>query len=240
MSESIAVIIPAYCESENIIELCTEIIIFAPNANIIIVDDSPDELTMQKVKTYAHPQVQITHRSTKNGRGSAVIEGIKQMIHGDHDFFLEIDADFSHPPSQIPDLIAYLKENNLDLLIASRYLKDSQILNWPLSRRIFSRCANRLTKYFLKVPVSDYTNGFRLYSKTATNELLNSCGKLGSGFIALSEILVNLHYRDYKIGEVPTIFKNRIRGQSSLSIKEIWNAIVGLNKIYKLKRTLEK
>ena len=88
--------------------------------------------------------------------------------------------------------------------------------------------------------MSDYTNGFRLYSKKAAAELVNTCGKLGNGFISLSEILVNLYYRQYSIGEVPTVFVNRIRGESSLSFKEIWNAVVGLKRIYQLKRQLSK
>jgi dolichol-phosphate mannosyltransferase len=238
--KKIAVVIPAYCESENIVDICKEILVCVPNANVVVVDDSPDLLTVKAIHEYAHPQVQVIRRESKGGRGSAVIEGIKRQVDGAYDYYLEIDADFSHPPKQIPELIAYAEKNKLDLLIACRYLNGSQILNWPLTRRVFSKCANLLARTVLKVPVSDYTNGFRLYSKRAAIELTNTCGKLGSGFIALSEILVNLHYRQYKIGEVPTIFVNRIRGQSSLTRKEISNALIGLRRIYQLRKRLEK
>lgn len=238
--KKIAVIIPAYGESENIVSLCKEILVHYSNADILIVDDSPDHLTVDAIEKFAHPQVRIVHRDTKGGRGSAVISGISQCINGPYDYFLEIDADFSHPPAQIPALVKQAEDEKLDLLIASRYLRVSKILNWPISRRIFSKCANFLARALLQVPVHDYTNGFRLYSRRAAVELVQTCGKLGSGFIALSEILVNLHYRQYVIGEVSTIFVNRIRGESSLSRKEIWNALMGLKRIYQLKRQLSK
>lgn len=238
--KKIAVVIPAYGESENIASLCKEILVHYSNADILIVDDSPDYLTVDVIEKFAHPQVRIVHRDTKGGRGSAVISGISQCINGPYDYFLEIDADFSHPPAQIPALVKQAENEKLDLLIASRYLRASKILNWPLSRRIFSKCANFLARALLQVPVHDYTNGFRLYSKRAAAELVQSCGKLGSGFIALSESLVNLYYRQHAIGEVSTIFVNRIRGESSLSLREIWNALIGLKSIYHLKKELSK
>ena len=238
--KNLAVIIPAYSESGNIVRLCEEILNHYSTANILIIDDSPDLLTVHAIEELSHSQVRVIHRDNKGGRGSAVIYGVSESLAGRYDYYLEIDADFSHPPEQIPLLVEYAIDNNLDLLIASRYLKDSQILNWPISRRFFSKCANFLARSLLKVPVHDYTNGFRLYSNKAAIELVQTCGKLGSGFIALSEILVNLYYRDYRIGEVATVFKNRIRGESSISRKEIWNALTGLQRIYQLKKRLSK
>ncbi|WP_374335648.1 polyprenol monophosphomannose synthase [Leeia sp.] len=237
---NIAVVIPAYRESENIVQLCQEILARYSKSNILIVDDSPDDLTEDAIKKLAHPRIKIMHRKNKGGRGSAVIDGIRSCIKEGYDFYLEIDADFSHPPEQISSLVAQADREKLDLLIASRYLSGSKILNWPLSRKIFSRCANLLARALLQVPVNDYTNGFRLYSKEAAQEVVNTSGKLGGGFIALSEILVNLYYRNYKIGEVSTVFKNRIRGESSLSRREVWNALVGLKRIYQLKKQLSK
>ena len=239
-TKKLAIVIPAYDESANIVELCKEILSHYSNSDILIIDDSPDTLTVKAVTNFDHPRVNIVHRETKAGRGSAVIFGINRCLDGPYDYFLEIDADFSHPPSQIPELIKQAVDRELDLLIASRYLTGSKIINWPLSRRIFSKCANHLAKILLRVPVHDYTNGYRLYSRSAAIELVKTCGKLGSGFIALSEILVNLHYRQYSIDEVPTTFVNRIRGKRSLSNREILNALTGLLRIHRLKRDLSK
>lgn len=233
-----AIVIPTYCESENIASLCEHILEFCPNAKIIVVDDSPDMKTVHTIECLTDDRVSVTHREEKGGRGSAVILGINQILPGCYDYILEMDADFSHPPQQIPELVEYACANKLDLVIASRYRDGSKILNWQLSRRIFSKCANFLAKTLLRVPSTDYTNGFRLYSSAAAQEVVKSCGKYGSGFIALSEILVNLYYRGYKVGEVSTIFVNRVRGKSSLSRKEIMGAIKGLFLIWRLKREL--
>ena len=238
--KKIGIVIPAYCENDNIVSLCREILSVCPYAEIIIVDDSPNLKTIEAVNTFSNSKVSIIHRKIKGGRGSAVLLGIQQLLKGDYDFFLEIDADFSHPPKQIPLMINYSVENNTDLLIASRYLKNSRIINWPISRRVFSICSNFAARSLLKVPVKDYTNGYRLYSRKAAIELVETCGQLGGGFISLSEILVNLYYRQYKIEEIPTKFVNRIRGQSSLSYHEIWNALLGLYSIWLLKKDLSK
>ena len=237
---TIGVIIPAYNEKENLVRLCDEILKQVPDATILIMDDSPGLDSVNLIKNKQYRQVEIFHRETKGGRGSAVILGLSMIVQKNLRYYIEMDADFSHPPEQLPELIHLADKSELDLLIASRYTLNSRILNWPLSRRLFSKMSNILAKVLLEVPVSDYTNGYRLYSHKAALEISKSCGKRGSGFIALSEILVCLYYKKYKVSEVSTIFTNRIRGASSLSIKEIANALVGLKNIYLYKLRLSK
>jgi len=238
--KKIGIVIPAYRESADIANLCQDILSRYPNAGILVVDDSPDDSSVRAVETLARPEIKIVHRGAKRGRGDAVFFGINQLLKGDYEYFLEMDADFSHAPKEIPFLVSHLEERRLDMVIASRYLAGSRILNWSISRKVFSRCSNFLAKSLLQAPISDYTNGFRLYSRPAAAELAKTCGKLGAGFIALSEILVNLYYRDYKIGEAPTVFVNRVRGESSLSRKEILNALSGLYRVWRLKGRLKK
>ena len=146
-----------------------------------------------------------------------------------------MDADLSHPPYELRRNIKFFNNNNLDLLIGSRYLERSQIINWPISRRIFSKLANFLARFLLKVPCSDYTNGYRIYSRRAANEIVEKCGKIGDGFIILSEILLVLYKRNFKIGEINTKFVNRSRGESSANLRLIIASFIGLIKIY-LKR----
>jgi len=151
----------------------------------------------------------------------------------------EMDADISHPPEQLPYLLEEARTEESDLLIASRYLPTSKIHNWPVSRRIFSRCANLLARFVLRIPITDYTNGFRVYSRRAAELVIETSGRYGDGFIALSETLVNLHYRGYKICERSTIFSNRLRGESSVTYKELARALLGLIKIFGLKLKLD-
>jgi dolichol-phosphate mannosyltransferase len=183
-------------------------------------------------------QVKSFHRLEKGGRGSAVIEGMSHLLGQNCQWIVEMDADFSHPPKQLSSLLDLAKNRQLDLLIASRYLPESKIENWPLTRRIFSKLSNLLARTLLQVPISDYTNGYRVYSHRGATVVVETCGRLGKGFISLSEILVNIYYRGLIVGETPTIFTNRIRGQSSLNFTEISNAFFGLFKILKLKLKL--
>ena len=114
-------------------------------------------------------------------------------------------------------------------------MKESKIVNWPISRRIFSFLANKLARLLLGVPISDYTNGYRIYSRSAVKHIVKNCGRIGDGFIILSEILVELYFNNFKIGETKSIFVNRVRGESSVNLKEIFKSLIGLLKIYKLK-----
>ena len=143
-----------------------------------------------------------------------------------------MDADFSHNPAELSKNINYFYKNSLDLLIGSRYLKKSKIINWSLSRRIFSFLANYLARNLLKIPISDFTNGYRIYSKNAVKKIIKNCGKVGGGFIMLSEILVELHINNFKIREIESIFVNRARGESSVNLKLILVSLLGLIKLY--------
>ena len=114
----------------------------------------------------------------------------------------------------------------------SRYLKGSKIINWPLKRRLFSFLSNKLAKFLLGVNVSDYTMGYRIYSKSATKHVVNNCGKIGDGFIVLSEILAELNSNNFKIEDTKTTFINREKGDSTVNIKLIYESLIGIFKIY--------
>lgn len=239
---SVGVVIPAYRESENIVRLAEALHQEATSQGlelqIVVVDDSPDLKTVEALQRASLPRTEVVHRSEKGGRGSAVLEGLRQLNGSELVRCVEMDADFSHPPSQLSALVRESLDRRLDLLIASRYVPESRIENWPLSRRMFSACSNWMARTVLQVPVRDYTNGYRVYSPEAVRVILETCGKMGKGFISLSEILVNLYYRGLNVGETPTHFINRVRGESSVSSTEVRGAIVGLAKIWKLKSSL--
>ena len=231
MTSNIAIIIPAYNESDNIKNLIKKI---RQNIKpqIIVVDDSNNNLTknlLKKIKT----NIIYIKRNKKLGRGSAVLEGLKNSLKKKEvEIFIEMDADLSHPPNELRRNIKFFNEKNLDLLIGSRYLEGSQIINWPISRRIFSRLANYLARFLLKIPCSDYTNGYRIYSRRAAKKIVEKCGKIGDGFIILSEILLVLYKNKFKIAEIKTKFVNRSRGESSANLRLIIASFIGLIKIF--------
>ena len=235
--KEISIIIPTFNEKENIHRLIENIKKVVPKAHIVIVDDSIDNEIGKIVKKNKYLRVNYYHRKNTRGRGSAVLFGLrKNFSKGKKCIFVEMDADFSHRPIELKKNIELFKKKNYDLLISSRYLKNSKIINWPISRKIFSKLSNILAKLVLRVNVSDYTNGFRIYSSKAVYIILNKCGKIGDGFIILSEFLLALNINKLRIGETNTIFVNRIRGESSVNFKLIVNSFTGLIKLFIIKK----
>lgn len=235
--KDISIIIPTFNEKENIHRLIKNIKKVVPKAHIVIVDDSIDNEIGKIVKKNKYLRVNYYHRKNARGRGSAVLFGLRKIfIKGKKCIFIEMDADFSHRPVELKKNIKLFKKKNYDLLISSRYLKNSKIINWPISRKIFSKLSNILAKLVLRVNVSDYTNGFRIYSSKAVYIILNKCGKIGDGFIILSEFLLALNINKLRIGETNTIFVNRIRGESSVNFKLIVNSFIGLIKLFIIKK----
>jgi len=236
--KSIGIVIPAYNENENIIRLLKNI---RKNLNclIIIVDDSENLNTKKIIAKYKFKNIKYFNRGKKSGRGSAVLFGFKKLIKINRNIncFIEMDADMSHSPSELKRNISFFYKNSIDLLIGSRYLKTSKIINWPLSRRILSKFSNILARILLGVPINDYTNGYRFYSKPATKTIITKCNKTGGGFIILSEIVLVLWKNNFKISEIKSIFRNRIRGESSVNLKLIVESLFGLFKLYLIKKS---
>jgi dolichol-phosphate mannosyltransferase len=235
--KKINIIIPTYNEDRNILSLIKKIKVHVPHAHVCIVDDSKNN-NIEKIlnKNNLH-KVLYVHRKNKRGRGSAVILGFKKLFKDNkNQIFIEMDADFSHRPSELKKNIRLFTNNQSDLLIASRYLKKSKILNWSFSRKILSKLSNILAKKVLRVDVTDYTNGFRIYSNNAIKLIINKCGNIGDGFIVLSEILVVININKLKINETHSIFVNRVRGESSVNLKLILQSLFGLLKLFTIKK----
>ena len=235
--KNLAIVIPTLNEEENIEKLVKQIKKQLPKATILIVDDSKNK-DIGKIIVKKKLKAKYFHRTNGFGRGSAVLYGLKKAIKLKKNFFIEMDADFSHNPNELKRNINIFNRKKLDLLIASRYLNKSKISNWSISRRIFSKLANFLARILLQIPVKDFTNGFRIYSKKSVEIILSNCGKIGDGFIILSEILLYLYHFNCKIGETNTIFLNRTRGASSVNMKLVFQSFLGLLKLYKIKKKL--
>ena len=230
----IGIVIPTYNEKENIFKLTKKLLRLYPNSRIFIIYDT----NSYNLKKYFINKKKINYilRKNKKGRGSAVIDGFKEALKNKKiKVFVEMDADFSHKPEELKKNLKTFKINKLDLLVSSRYLSDSKIFNWSIQRRIFSLLANFLARVLLNVGVTDYTNGYRMYSKKALKIVVSKCGKIGDGFIVLSEILLQLKMNNLKISDTPSIFINRKRGESSVNFKLIIESLFGLIKLYVIK-----
>tara|TARA_B100000787_G_scaffold96537_1_gene71270 strand:- start:32 stop:742 length:711 start_codon:yes stop_codon:yes gene_type:complete len=227
----IGFVLPCYNEYENIFILIEQIKKIFNNYLIIVVDDSSNDKIRNKIVKYKN--IRYFKRRGKSGRGSAVIFGMRNMMREKKiDLIVEMDTDLSSHPKELPRNIKFFKKEKLDLLIMSRYLNGSKIINWPLRRRIFSFLSNKLTNFLLKANVSDYTMGYRIYSKEAIRQVVRNCGKIGTGFIVLSEILAELHYNNFKIKDTKTTFIDREKGSSTVGLKLIYESLIGVFKIY--------
>ena len=238
---SICIVIPSFNENENINLLLDEIHkIDLKDFNVVVVDDSKE--SFQNQIRFVNERIYYIHRGKKLGRGSAILHGISHMINLDKniELFVEMDADMSHHPNELLRNIDFFKKKNLDLLISSRYQKKSKIINWPINRKILSYLSNKLSNLVLGVPISDYTNGYRIYSLNAAKFITKNCGKIGDGYIVLSEILIQLYYNKFTISEIDTIFVNRVRGTSNVNISEILKSLLGLYKIWRIKLKLNR
>jgi len=237
----VGIVVPTFREAANIAALVRALLTEVPDAEIVIVDDTEDLSTVDAAAEVAGPNVRVIHRTKKDGRGSAVLSGMRLLLQEtDSRRIVEMDADFSHDPKELARLIEALESSGAAMVIGSRYLPASRIRNWPVTRRIFSAASNLLARTVLGVPISDYTNGYRIYTSEAARVVSETCGRIGRGFIPLSETLVNLYFRGYDVVEVPTIFVNRARGESSVTRREITDALMGLFRIHALKRRLRR
>ena len=231
---SIGIVIPCYNEEKNIFKLIKQLKIkIKKDCKIIVIDDSKKNLKIKIRK------ILYIHRKKKMGRGSAVLQGLKILLNKKKiKYFIEMDADFSHSPNEINNNLKYFDKKKLDLLISSRYLKKSKILNWSITRRILSKLSNILIRFLLKIPVNDFSNGFRVYSRRAVNKIVQKCGRTDSDFIILSEIIMFLYYSNFKISEIKTTFRNRVRGESSVNLCLILKSLYNLFEIFYLNKKL--
>ena len=237
---NISIIIPTYKEKENIFKLTKKILSLYPKAVIFVVDDTENLNLKNRFKSN---KIKYFLRKNKKGRGSAVLYGLKKSLqYKSNSIFIEMDADFSHNPKQLKKKIEFFIKNDLDLLISSRYLENSKIINWPIQRLVFSKLSNKLAQFLLDVGVTDYTNGLRIYSRRSVELIVKKCGRIGDGFIVLSEILLTIKLNKFKIRELPTIFVNRKRGESSVNFKLIIQSLIGIVILYfiKIKNIIKK
>lgn len=233
----ICIIIPTFNEKENIFKLSKQLLKLLPKSKIFIIDDTKKYNLNKKFKNFK--KVKYIQRKNKKGRGSAVLEGIKLALKNKKiKLFIEMDADFSHRPQELSKNIKTFLDKKLDLLISSRYLKSSKIYNWSLQRKVLSYLSNLLAKILLNVGVSDYTNGYRIYSKKSAKLITKKCGNIGDGFIVLSEILIQIKMNKLKIDETPSIFINRTRGSSSVNFRLICQSFFGLIKLFLIKNRI--
>ncbi len=232
MNSDIVVIIPTYNERNGVIEAILQIKSEVPDAEIIIVDDnSPDKTANLVQRRFRQDKkVRVVVRKEKGGRGSAVMHGFREGLENKQaKYFIEMDADLCHDPKYIKQLVDTCK--CAGVVIASRYLPQSKVRGRSTKRTLMSHAINALARLLLRIPISDYTCGFRCYSRDAVAFLCSQKFR-SRGYIVLSEAAFLCYKKDFAIKEIPVDIHFKNVSKSKLNAKEVTEAFITLFRLH--------
>lgn len=226
------VVIPTYNERENIVKLINQINkLKIDNTRILVVDDNGPDGTSDLVKEISkrNKNVHLLLRKEDKGRGSAGIAGFKEALEMGGDIICEMDADFSHDPKHLPDLINNLKD--CDVTIGSRFVVGGSDEDRPILRRLITILANFYIGVLLGLRVRDCNSGYRCFKRKVLEKIdLNKIISKGPSIV--QEILYKTHLAGFKVKEVPIEFIERKEGKSKLGLKHLYK---GYTMVLKLK-----
>jgi dolichol-phosphate mannosyltransferase len=232
----VAVVLPTYCEAENIESLIRELQELKINLLIAVIDDSSPDGTADMVKKLQeeYENIVLFVRPKKLGLGTAITTGFRYMLElrKPPNFIVTMDADYSHDPRDIPRLVGFAEEG-YDLVIGSRYRRGGKVIGLGLRRRLISRLANIVAAVTVGTKLQDCTSGFRCYSQSYVKDVLQ---KLHSQTYEIQiETLRQARMNKFKVKETPITFVNRKKGKSKLTTLEILAFLT-----YITKTTLER
>jgi dolichol-phosphate mannosyltransferase len=218
------VVIPTYNEKMNVPRLLEKLFALPlTNLSVLIVDDNSPDGTAKQIKSLQgqYPRLHLSLRREKAGLGRAYTHGFHYVLEHGATAVVQMDADFSHDPNDVPRLIAGLK--NHDVVIGSRYSHGISVINWPLRRLLLSTAANQYARFVIGLPYKDVTGGFRAWQPRALQAInLSSINADGYGFQIVT--VFRAYHEKLSITEIPIIFTERREGQSKMSKSIMWEA----------------
>lgn len=225
----VVVLIPTYNERENLPRIVARVRAATPEVDILVLDDASPDGTGQVADGLAaeDSRVMVLHRTGKQGLGAAYLAGFAWALERDYDAVVEMDADGSHQPEQLPALLDAAQ--SADAVIGSRWVQGGTVVNWPLSRKVLSVGGNVYVRVLLGMPVKDATGGYRVYRASALHRMdLGSVDTQGYGF------QVDMTWRAVRAGlrivEVPIEFVERTVGESKMSSGIVSEAMLSVTK----------
>jgi dolichol-phosphate mannosyltransferase len=210
------VIVPTYNEIESLEALIGRLRQSVPLAHILVVDDSSPDGTgaLADRLAAADPAIRVLHRTGKQGLGKAYLAGFERALADGYDFVVEIDADGSHHPGELPGMLV-LAEAGADLVIGSRWVTGGEVRNWPWIRQAISRAGNWYARTVLRSRIRDITAGFRVFRASALRDV-DLAGVSSQGYCFQVEVAWNLERTGHRIAEHPITFVERATGRSKM------------------------
>jgi len=214
----VLIALATYQEHDNLAPLIREIHAFVPQAHVLVIDDNSPDGTghLADELAAADSRVHVLHRSGKLGLGTAVLEAIAFAVGHHYELFVTMDADFSHPPRYLPNLLAGMRRH--DLMIGSRYVPGGGAENWVWTRRLLSAGVNGLVRLLMRIPARDNSGNYRCYRVAKLQEA--DLTKLSHGYSFCEEVLFRCHQAGMHIGETPILFESRRSGSSKVNPAE--------------------
>jgi dolichol-phosphate mannosyltransferase len=220
------VIVPTYNESENLPVLVSRVMEL-PGFRLLIVDDqSPDgtgAIADNLAARYPPGRVTVLHRQGERGLGNSYVDGFAAALQTNAEFICQMDADLSHDPTYLPDLVSAASE--FDLVIGSRYVCGVSVVNWPLRRILLSTMANQYIRAVTRLRVRDCTSGFRCWRRSALEHLRLDATR-SNGYAFMVETLFRAAQQNCRVSEVPIIFVERRAGASKVSMRVVRESLL--------------
>lgn len=228
-AEKTLVTIATYNEIENLPRLVDEIFRYLPEADLLIVDDNSPDGTGRWVEERGatDPRVRCLRRSGKLGLGTAIIAAMRYAIDHGYRFLLNMDADFSHPPKNLPALVAAMDPPEgppIDLTVGSRYVPGGGVKNWPLVRQFMSRGVNVYSRMMLGLTPRDCSGGYRCY-RVSKLALIDFDRFYSTGYSFQEEMMWRFKKVGARFAETPILFVDRVRGMSKINSREVVKAV---------------
>ena len=220
----ILIISPTYNELKNITSLVEKVMDLGQDYHLLVIDDNSPDGTAQKVKDLMlkYSNLFLEERPKKYGLGTAYLFGFQWALNKTYDAIVQMDADLSHDPNDVPRLVSKLRNN--DLVIGSRYVEGVSVVNWPIRRLILSYSANMYSRLITGMPINDGTGGFKAWKNSLLKKIqLSHVKSQGYSF------QIEMNFRAWRLGakikEEPIIFFDRTIGESKMSTKIMHEAI---------------
>ena len=237
----VLVLIPTYNEAESIANLLNRLQnVRLAQANrfdidILIIDDGSPDKTVEIIKSLDLAKLKVLQRKSKNGLGPAYLAGFAEGLKSDYQYFVEMDADLSHQPEELPMLLDNAGENKF--VIGTRWMPGGSVVNWPKKRQFISKMGTKYAAFALHLPFRDLTSGYRVIPRSFL-EGINFAEIETRGYGFQVEMAIKANRNGFQITEVPIRFVERENGHSKMSLAIVWEAwamvtLWGLQRIYK-------